>query len=159
MRRLIGFSAVAVLIAWTELDFLPAVGTFLFFAWGLSLFRLIVSLAWAEKHTWAAWRERIIHVVALEGAAFGFFCIHDHFMMPPAWWDSGARTLLVALETLPSIIFLLLAWGIVEVRWAWAKNDKIQAPICGECGDIMNAVPITATGFECPGCGGTSGLK
>jgi hypothetical protein len=158
MRRLISFSVVAILIARTELDFLPAVGMFLFFAVNLGILRFVASLVLAQGHTWTAWRERITQIVVLEGAAFGFLYIHD-FMMPLEWWGNGTHTLLVTLEALPSLIFLFLSWGIVKVRWAWTKGGKAQAPICGECGSIMNAVPVTATGFECPGCGATSGLK
>lgn len=161
MKRLIGFCLIALALAWLATsDVLQAIEAFLFFAAGLCAWRFVASLVLNQRHTWTAWRERITQVVVLEGAGFAFLYIQDRFLSQPSWWGSGDRLLFVVIEALPSLIFLLLSWGVIKVSLASRKTAPATARrLCSECGSVMEVVSVVTTGLACPGCRGTSGIK
>lgn len=130
MKRLLVFSAIAIVIAWMELDLPRALGIFLFFAVGFGILRFVASVLLNEKDTWIAWCERITQVVILEVALFVFCTIYDFLMPASEWLNDGARMFLFVLEALPPLIFLFLAWGVVKVKFA--KRQRPSAAIA-EC--------------------------
>jgi hypothetical protein len=157
MRRLIVFSVIAILFAWSGFpdDLFGAVLMFAFFAALFGAVRFVGALVLGQAHTWAAWRDRITQVITLE-AGFFFFCAIQSYL--ETWRIGGAHVLLTTLEVLPALIFVLLSWRVARV--SFKKEEKPiplfhPNPLC-QCGAEMNASRHITTKYMCPACGNTS---